>query len=461
MSKVDYAQSAARIVELVGGKENVQTVTHCITRVRFVLRDQSKARANEGEIKNTPGVLKTVEANGQFQVCIGTDVEKMYDEVIALTGAGGGEVAAEEEATQEKKSVGGRVMAIVSGTIMPLMPGMIGCGLITALSTILMVCGALDSSSPTYALLNGCSSAFMFFMPVMAGAQAAKLLKMDAWVGGALAACMMYPVVNNAELAGTSVNIFGFIPLNYISYTSSMFPPIVAAAFAAPLYKFFKKTVPSVVSFFFVPFLTLLIAVPVSLVVIGPIVNMLSQGAVTVFNALYAFNPYVLALVLGATWIPFVVPLGIHGAIAAILYNNLFTQGFETTLGLLGAYSATVGVCLAGYLKSRNTEKKSFLLSAAVTGFMGISEPSLFGFALLQKETIIATSIAGAAGSLVAAFFNVTFYSMGPSGIFQFACYFSPTGDVSGVIGFFVSNLVSIIVAFVITWFMKFDVDAE
>lgn len=459
MAQKDYAQMAAQIVELVGGKENVKSVTHCITRVRFVLRDQAKAHENEKAIQDVPGVLKTVEANGQFQVCIGTDVDNVYDEVVALTGNVGGEVAADDGEADEKRSVGGIVMALISSTIMPIVPGIIGCGLISALSTILMVCGVLDSASPTYTLLNGCSSACTFFMPLMAAAQAAKVMKINPWVGGALAACMLYPCINDATLAGSTVTIFGFIPLNYVDYTSSIFPTIIAVVFATPLYKFFKKTMPRTVSFFMVPFLTLIIAIPVSLVVIGPVVNLLSQGLAVVLNAIYAINPYVFAVVLGATWIPFIVPLGIHNVIAMGFYVNFLTQGYDVALGLLSVFTASVGVCLAGYLKSKDEDRKSLLLSAAATGIMGVSEPSLFGFVLLHKETLIATSVGGGLGSLIAAFFNVTLYSLGASGIFQFTCFVSPTGDMTGVIGFFVANAVSLVVAFVITWFMKFDVD--
>ena len=460
---VDYKESAAKIVELVGGNDNIKSVTHCITRVRFFLKDQEIAHNNTEAVSEVPGVIQVVEAGGQYQVCIGTTVEKMYDEVVALTGKGTGAVDADDDdAPAEKMSPMDAALKFMSGVMMPLLPAIIGCGLVSSLVSILTLTGLVQSGDETYQVLNGLGQVAMFFMPVLAGFFTAKHLKYDEAVGALLGGALAYPALANPELVGQTLHLFGIIPVAVQAYTSTLFPAMAAAGLGSVVYKWLKKHLPSAVTFFMTPFLTVLITAPIALAAIGPVINVLSSMVTNVILGLYNFSPIICGAVLGATWMSFVVPMGIHMPIAMLLVNNIITQGSDPVMGLLCNNMTSVGVAMAVYFLSKKESTKELALSSSITGFFGINEPALYGICLQHKETLAAMALGGAISGIVPALFNTKVYTFGASGVFALPIYLGPNGDVHSMIGAALGMLTSFVACFLITRFWPgFDPDAK
>lgn len=454
MAKVDYAASAAQIVELVGGNDNVTQVTHCITRLRFRLKDFSIASGNTDAIKAVPGVLEVIEAGGQYQVCIGTTVDKMYDEVVAITGKAGGEVAADDgEAPKEKMNPFQRLIKVISGIMMPNLGALTGCGIVASLATLLLVTGICPEGSDTYTFIYNIGQACMFFFPVLIGVSAANYFGMDGALGGVIGAALMYPVLANAELADVTAKLFGFIPLTYQSYASSVFPAMAAVAFGSVIYKALKKVIPSMVSFFLVPALTLLITMPISFIVIAPIMTIISNAVTTVVMAVYDFNPILCGIVINAIWLPFVVPMGVHLAVAMAFYTEFFTLGYSRGIGLLCGILAVSGVLLGVWARSKDEDTKQLAMSSAITNAFGISEPGLYGVILQHPQTIAALAITGAISGIIPALFGTAMYSMGASGLFGLPMYLNPSGDMMSFIGAVVCNIVALVLGFAVTFF--------
>lgn len=455
MANIDFNKSATKIVDLVGGKDNISHVTHCITRVRFQLKDRTVASEHKEEIEKVEGVIQVVEAGEQYQVVIGPKVAEMYQEVVKIIGP---IEQLESETTKEKKGFAGAIMKTISGTFLPVMPILVGCGLITALCTILTVSGLIDASGTTAMLLTGLGNAGIYFLPIVIGYSAAVNFKMDGYIGAAIGAAMIHPKFTAAM--GTSGKFLGFIPVSFMDYSSTIFPIIVTVWLASYLYKFLKKHMPSVIAYFMVPFVTILISALVAIIAIGPAITLLSFGISQACNAVYNFSPVLCGAILGGTWLLFIVPLGLHWGFIAIFLNNIATLGYEPMMGLLGGIMTLCGTLLAVALKTKNSETKALATSSALMNFFGISEPGLYGIVLQHKETIIATAIGGAVSGIILAIAKTSVYVVGAaSGIFGMAAYINPTGDMTGFIGAIVSNIVGFIVCFAVTMLWKFDVD--
>lgn len=460
---VDYRQSAQQIVALVGGNGNIQSVTHCMTRLRFTLEDREKALANTEEIKKVPGVMQVVEAGGQYQVVIGNAVEKMYKEVVAITGKAEGFVSDESKDDAEgKRKPTDIIMKLVSGILLPVMPGLVACGIIAALYNFLSTLGVVSADTGIGMVLYGIGQTCMYFFPVLVGVSSAKYFNINIYVGGVIGAAMMYPTFISASEAGTALSLFGFIPLTINNYSSTVFPAIVAVWFASVIYKFLKKHMPDVLQYAFVPTITILVTVPIALLIIGPVINTISGWISTVVMAVYNFSPVICGVILGATWLPFLVPLGLHWGFLPIFVNNIVTVGYEPTMGLLAGICALSGTLVAFGLKTKNADMRSMAFSAAISNALGVSEPGLYGIILQHKETIIASAVGGGLAGIIPAVCHTAVYTMGAGGgIFSLPNYIDPSGNANSIIGAVLCNVVGFVLCFVITYFWKFDTDKK
>jgi len=463
MAKVDYAASAAQIVELVGGKDNISKVTHCITRVRFTLKDNAFAHENVDAVSSVPGVIQVIEQGGQYQVVIGTTVEQMYDEVVAITGNAGGEVDVDDTpASDERLNPFQMLIKVISGIMVPCLGALTGCGIIASLSTLLLVLGIAPDGSDTHVFLYNIGQTCMFFFPVIIGFSAAKYFGMEQFLGAVIGGALMYPVVNNAELAGVTARVFGIIPVTYQAYASTVFPAMAAVAFASVVYKFLKKSIPAMVSFFLVPTLTLLVTLPVAFAVIAPVMNLLSSLLTTAIMAIYSFSPVIAGLVINALWLPIIVPMGIHQALAIAFFTELFTTGQSPALGLLCGILSVSGVLMAVWAKSKDPDTKQLALSTAITNAMGISEPGLYGVIMQHAETLLALSIGAGITGIIPALFHTTVYSMGASGLFGLPMYMNPDGTMTSFLGAVVTNIAAFVICFAIAYFWPgFDPDKK
>lgn len=454
----DITKLAAEILEMVGGAENITFVAHCMTRLRFNLKDESIV--DDAKVKAIDGVIDIRHSAGQYQVIVGPKVDKVYEIVAKETGIDTGKSAADEG---ETKGFLGKLMKLISGIMMPVLPALIACGMINAVLSILTTAGVVSAESGIYTMLYGMGNACMYFLPVLVGSSAAKYFGIDQYIGAVLGAILIYPTFVAAAGAGDALDLFG-VKFTMVSYASTVFPAIVAAWFASVLYKWLRAVLPDALAFALVPFLTVAIAAPISLLVVGPVIQQASSLLATAVLAVYQLSPVLCGVILGPIFGLVMIPLGLHWALIVISINNIMTVGSDPILGLLCGSMGVVGACLAFALRSKDPGEKSLGFSCAITSLCGITEPALYGIVLEHKKIIIASMISGAISAVIPAIFNTRTFVMTSSGIFSFPGYMNPSGDMSSLIGAILCNVVGFILTFVLVYIMyrpDADVSAE
>lgn len=442
----DNKKLADAILVAVGGKENVTFLAHCVTRLRFNLKDESIVI--DEEVKSIEGVLGVQHSAGQYQVIVGPAVDKVFDELKEMTGIG--EDAATTDAEASKPKGFAAIMKLISGIMMPVLPALTACGMISAVLSILTVTGAVSNTDGIYTVINGMGKACMYFLPVLIGASAAKHFGMDMFVGAVLGAILIYPSFIDAATTRTPLDILG-LQLPITNYSSTVFPAIVGTWFASVLYKFFKKNIPSMFSLVLVPTLTIIIAAPLSLFLIGPTVQWLSTLLAQASLALYNFSPILCATIFGPIFGIVLIPLGLHWAFIMVAINNLTTYGSDPIMGMLCGSMAFVGVLLGYAIKSKSEDQRSLGFSTALTAAFGISEPGLFGIVLQHRETIIACIAAGVSSAWIPALFHTCQFVLAGSGIFSFPSYVNPDGSSESLIGAVICNIVAFLVGLIVT----------
>ena len=454
----DITKLAAEILEMVGGAENITFVAHCMTRLRFNLKDESIV--DDAKVKAIDGVIDIRHSAGQYQVIVGPKVDKVNEIVAKETGIDTGKSAADEG---ETKGFLGKLMKLISGIMMPVLPALIACGMINAVLSILTTAGVVSAESGIYTMLYGMGNACMYFLPVLVGSSAAKFFGIDQYIGAVLGAILIYPTFVAAAGAGDALDLFG-VKFTMVSYASTVFPAIVAAWFASVLYKWLRAVLPDALAFALVPFLTVAIAAPISLLVVGPVIQQASSLLATAVLAVYQLSPVLCGVILGPIFGLVMIPLGLHWALIVISINNIMTVGSDPILGLLCGSMGVVGACLAFALRSKDPGEKSLGFSCAITSLCGITEPALYGIVLEHKKIIIASMISGAISAVIPAIFNTRTFVMTSSGIFSFPGYMNPSGDMSSLIGAILCNVVGFILTFVLVYIMyrpDADVSAE
>ena len=454
----DITKLAAEILEMVGGAENITFVAHCMTRLRFNLKDESIV--DDAKVKAIDGVIDIRHSAGQYQVIVGPKVDKVYEIVAKETGIDTGKSAADEG---ETKGFLGKLMKLISGIMMPVLPALIACGMINAVLSILTTAGVVSAESGIYTMLYGMGNACMYFLPVLVGSSAAKFFGIDQYIGAVLGAILIYPTFVAAAGAGDALDLFG-VKFTMVSYASTVFPAIVAAWFASVLYKWLRAVLPDALAFALVPFLTVAIAAPISLLVVGPVIQQASSLLATAVLAVYQLSPVLCGVILGPIFGLVMIPLGLHWALIVISINNIMTVGSDPILGLLCGSMGVVGACLAFALRSKDPGEKSLGFSCAITSLCGITEPALYGIVLEHKKIIIASMISGAISAVIPAIFNTRTFVMTSSGIFSFPGYMNPSGDMSSRLGAILCNVVGFILTFVLVYIMyrpDADVSAE
>ena len=335
--------------------------------------------------------------------------------------------------------------------------------MINAVLSILTTAGVVSAESGIYTMLYGMGNACMYFLPVLVGSSAAKFFGIDQYIGAVLGAILIYPTFVAAAGAGDALDLFG-VKFTMVSYASTVFPAIVAAWFASVLYKWLRAVLPDALAFALVPFLTVAIAAPISLLVVGPVIQQASSLLATAVLAVYQLSPVLCGVILGPIFGLVMIPLGLHWALIVISINNIMTVGSDPILGLLCGSMGVVGACLAFALRSKDPGEKSLGFSCAITSLCGITEPALYGIVLEHKKIIIASMISGAISAVIPAIFNTRTFVMTSSGIFSFPGYMNPSGDMSSLIGAILCNVVGFILTFVLVYIMyrpDADVSAE
>ena len=457
MSK--YENLAKEILGNVGGKENINSLTHCVTRLRFRLKDESKA--NDEALKNNPGVVTVMKSAGQYQVVIGNHVPLVYADVCELAGISNGTQQVEEEAPQ---GLFNKLIDIISGCFQPILGPLCAAGIIKGLNALLVfILGSSFSNSGTYMILNAIGDSIFNFLPIILGYTAAKKFNVNVIVGMIIGATLCYPTIQTDTLsaAGKAIGTLPFIGSYYTkfigipfvsgNYTSTVVPVICIVALAAQIQKIAKKFVPEMLQNFFVPFFVLIISLPIGLLVIGPIVSLLTTVLSNMFAGLYAFSPIVTAFVIGALWQCLVI-FGLHWALVPMAMVNIGNLGYDTILpGMLGTTFAATGVLAAMYLKLKDENKKALAIPGVISAFCGVTEPAIYGFLLPEKTPFVFSCIGGAVGGAIMGTVAVKQYVIGGLGIFSVVNYISPKGNATGMVVSLIAGAVSLVVGFVLT----------
>ncbi len=457
MSK--YENLAKEILENVGGKENINSLTHCVTRLRFRLKDESKA--NDEALKNNPGVVTVMKSAGQYQVVIGNHVPLVYADVCELAGISNGTQQVEEEAPQ---GLFNKLIDIISGCFQPILGPLCAAGIIKGLNALLVfILGSSFNNSGTYMILNAIGDSIFNFLPIILGYTAAKKFNVNVVVGMIIGATLCYPTIQTDTLsaAGKAIGtlpLIGsyytkFIGIPFVSgnYTSTVVPVICIVALAAQIQKIAKKFVPEMLQNFFVPFFVLIISLPIGLLVIGPVVSLLTTILSNMFAGLYAFSPIITAFVIGALWQCLVI-FGLHWALVPMAMVNIGNLGYDTILpGMLGTTFAATGVLAAMYLKLKDENKKALAIPGVISAFCGVTEPAIYGFLLPEKTPFVFSCIGGAVGGAIMGTVAAKQYVIGGLGIFSVVNFISPKGNATGMVVSLIAGAVSLVVGFVLT----------
>lgn len=456
-----YEQLAKDIIQNVGGNENVISVVHCVTRLRFKLKDESKA--NTDVLKNMDGVVTVMKSGGQYQVVIGNHVPDVYKDVLAV----GGFKA--EGAVEEEEAKGGnlfnRFVDIVSSIFTPILGVLAATGMIKGLNALFLSLKWLTEESGTYQVLNAVGDSLFYFFPIFLGYTASKKFGGSTFIGMAIGAALVYPTMSQLMTGDPLYTLFTGtmfespvyitflgIPVILMSYSSSVIPIIIAAYFGAKVEKGFKKIIPDVVKTFLVPFLTLLVVVPLTFMVIGPIATWAGQllGQATLW--IYGLSPVIAGLFLGGFWQIFVI-FGLHWGLVPIAINNVSVNGADPVLALVFAASfAQIGAVLAILLRTKQQKLKSLSIPAFISGIFGVTEPAIYGITLPLKKPFIISCIGGAVGGAIIGLFGTKGFIIGGLGIFGIPSYIHPTEGLNLAFwGSVIAIIAGFAVAFILT----------
>lgn len=447
-----YDGLARIIIQNVGGKGNVISLTHCITRLRFKLKDESKA--NTDILKSTDGIVTVIQSGGQYQVVIGNHVPDVYDAVMSI---GKFQAAASEEDASagggKKLNVGEKLIDTLSGVFTPVLALLCAAGIIKGLLGLaVFLLGSEFQQSGTYMLLYSVGDGFFYFLPFMLAMSSAKKFKLDNFTAMTIAAAFLYAEVKFPAIAsgdtvlmtlfsGTflETNIhetFLGIPIIWPSagYGSSVVPIVFSVWFAAKIEKQWKKVVPDVVKNFMVPLLTLIIAVPLSFLIIGPVASWLSSGIGNLCQAIYNISPILAGAVVAFLW-QILVIFGLHWGLVPIMLNNYQTILYDRFIStnFVASFSQTA-VVLAIFLKTKDKKLKSLAFPAFVSGVCGVTEPAIYGITLPKKLPFYISCVVSAIGGGLMGAFGVTKYMSGGLGIFGFPT-FIPTEAAASALG--------------------------
>ncbi|MEZ2717864.1 PTS beta-glucoside transporter subunit EIIBCA [Niallia circulans] len=456
---MNYQDLAKVIIDKVGGEENVKSLTHCATRLRFNLKDDQKP--DEKTLKSTPGIMGVVNKGGQYQVIIGSDVGNVYKEIITQTNIANDEAKSQEE---DKRSVFAKVIDTITGIFTPILPAITAAGMLKAVLSILVVFKVLTTESQSYQIINFMADAAFYFLPILLAVSSAQKFKANPFLAMMVGGILLHPnfvaMVNIAKEGGESIKLMG-LPISAVSYSSSVIPIILSVWFMSYIEPLADKVSPKAIKFFSKPMITIFIVGTASLVVLGPIGYLISDAISNGITALESVSPWIVPLLVG-TFSPLLVATGTHYGLVPIGINNRMTTGYDTVIypGMLASNVSQGAAAIGVGVKSKDSSIKQLAYSAGLTGLFGITEPALYGVNLRFKTPLYAAMIGGAAGGLFMGICRVRNFSGGSPGLLTLPSYI---GD--NTLSFFyyacIGAAISIVVTFIATLILYKDPVAE
>ncbi len=447
---IDYSKTAKELVKELGGDDNIYNVTHCATRLRFILKDESIV--NKERVSKITGVITTVTAGGQFQVVIGNHVKDAYQHVLENI------TIREDIASPNNGAKVGwfnKIIDVISSIFAPFLYTLAACGILQGILGVFVALDWIDTSTGTYQILNFISWTAFTFLPVLISITAAKKFHVNTYTAVVIACALVSPDYIKMVEAGQEVSFLG-LPVQLLSYTSSVIPIILTIWVASYVQKFFEKYLPIVIRNLFTPMFTIMIMVPLTLLAFGPIGNTIGNAIGDIYNGFYSFSPIVAGMVVGGLW-QILVIFGVHWGITPVTTGNYHSLGYDTFTGLqASAVFSQAGAAFGVFLKTKDKDMKGVSLSAGLTGLFGITEPAIYGVNLRLKKPMICGCIAGAIGGAIAVFFNSVSWVYNIPGIATLPAYFK-AGHIIQFLGFLLSIIVSFVLAAVFTYIIGFE----
>lgn len=449
---MDNQAVGKRVWEAVGGEKNVNSLVHCATRLRFKLKDESVADTQK--LKQDPDVIQVVQSGGQYQVVIGSNVADVYQAIVDEQGL------TDQSGTEDQsKNPLNRLIDIISSIFTPFLGAMAAAGILKGFLSLATVLGWLSADTGAYQILFAAADGVFTFLPVMLAFTAAKKFKTNQFLSVAIAMALVYPAITQLAGVGGAVDFFGLpIVLAQSGYTSSVIPIILAVWVQSKFEPLVKKVIPQFLQMIFVPMIVLLVMVPLTFLLLGPIGTVIGNGLGSLFNSIYSFSPLVAGLIMGSLWQVFVM-FGMHWGFVPIMFLNIEQYGFDVMVPmLLPAVLAQGGAALAVAIRTKDTKLRSLGISSTITSLFGITEPTVYGVTLpLKKPFVVACLSAGIGGAMIG-FAGVKAFSSGLVSLLTIPTFISTNQAVeSNVTMAILATALSFVLAFVGTLIVGFD----
>ncbi|HFD0491917.1 TPA: beta-glucoside-specific PTS transporter subunit IIABC, partial [Enterococcus faecium] len=447
----DYKKLAEDVTHGVGGKDNIQSVTNCMTRLRFKLNDTNKV--NEDQLKATPGVQGIAKKGGQFQVIIGTDVAEVAEEINKM---GNFAVPSSLDQSPKNQKWYNRVLGAITDIFQPIIPAICGAGMLKAVLALVVFLKWLTTDSQTYQLLSLLADSAFYFLPIMLAITSAKRFHANPFFSAVLGGMLIHPNFVAMVAAGNPIKFLD-IPVKAVSYGAAVVPPILIVLVMSYVEKYAKKIAPDAVKVFLVPLIVFLVTAPLAWIIIGPLGAIVGDVLLVIFEFFNNQARWVLPVLMGA-FTPFFVMTGMHYSFMPVQLAQYATLGYGTLLGpgMLASNISQAGASFAVGLKTKDKVMKTTAFSAATTALFGITEPALYGVTMKLKKPLWVVVLSGGIAGLFAGLTNMRTYASATAGILALPVYI--TDDLSNVMNAAICILIALIVSFVLTFFfVKID----
>ena len=447
----DYKKLAEDVTHGVGGKDNIQSVTNCMTRLRFKLNDTNKV--NEDQLKATPGVQGIAKKGGQFQVIIGTDVAEVAEEINKM---GNFAVPSSLDQSPKNQKWYNRVLGAITDIFQPIIPAICGAGMLKAVLALVVFLKWLTTDSQTYQLLSLLADSAFYFLPIMLAITSAKRFHANPFFSAVLGGMLIHPNFVSMVAAGNPIKFLD-IPVKAVSYGAAVVPPILIVLVMSYVEKYAKKIAPDAVKVFLVPLIVFLVTAPLAWIIIGPLGAIVGDVLLVIFEFFNNQARWVLPVLMGA-FTPFFVMTGMHYSFMPVQLAQYATLGYGTLLGpgMLASNISQAGASFAVGLKTKDKVMKTTAFSAATTALFGITEPALYGVTMKLKKPLWVVVLSGGIAGLFAGLTNMRTYASATAGILALPVYI--TDDLSNVMNAAICILIALIVSFVLTFFfVKID----
>lgn len=442
---MDYNHLSKTILKNVGGEENILDVYHCITRLRFHLKDSSKV--NEKVITDSEGIAGAQFKGSEFQIIIGNDVKNVYENFVSHMKDFGRQ---DGEVSTEKTNIMTKLMDTLAGVFVPVLPAITAAGMVKSVLALLLAVMAISSESDIYQLFNILSDAAFYFLPFLLAVTSARKFKTNEFLALTVAGSMMYPTIITGAADGGALHVFG-LTIPFINYSASIIPIVLSVWLLSKVYRFIDKRTPETVRLLIAPMLSLFIIVPISLGLLAPLGNYAGYYLASFLTWIFAVSGPVAGLILGAT-IPLIVMTGMHYVVNPIVLQNLNQLGYDFIAPLFFLCNiAQAGATLAVFTKAKDKKLKSLALSTGISAIFGITEPAMYGVNIREKKPFFASLIAGGIGGFVATLFGVKVYAFVMPGITGIPAYITQGGDNRNIVVILLSLLITFASSFGLT----------